>query len=429
MTVLETARARFQGEASMRLLTDRGADTSSLGEGGDSSQSPASVREAWLREMERTQLAGWFQPFVPVESQALSNINALPRSPSSHISASTTRTIAALPVAYRPPLQAPGRVQELQVNAGHSETVVPKRPKGLGGEEIISSVTSESDHAETASELPAAYRPPLQASAPVQEQQVNADHPEAADGTHAQGTGQKETASFATENSAGPDGAMHRGGVGAYFSTDNDAGALHATHVQAISAPVRGAEQSHPTQARALGVAMAKAALPAGSIECPPAPKVATIGLAAPVNRHQTEAASAWPEGSGLRKSLSQLPTLASRGNVRLLSAETEQTPGTRVHAQWSATGVELWLGMDGPSSQVGFQAAALMVSLQRSLREQGQRLLRVVCNGKVVFDSERQLSHSVAGPPQFADSVVASSFAGAPPPGFFLPTFQKGNL
>jgi hypothetical protein len=85
---------------------------------------------------------------------------------------------------------------------------------------------------------------------------------------------------------------------------------------------------------------------------------------------------------------------------------------GTRVYAQWTEAGALLWLGMDGSASQVGFQAAAIVPSLQRALREQGQRLVRVVCNGRVVFDAGMQAATDfVAFSPRSAGLSFSSIF------------------
>lgn len=89
---------------------------------------------------------------------------------------------------------------------------------------------------------------------------------------------------------------------------------------------------------------------------------------------------------------------------------------GTRVHAQWTDAGALLWLGMDGSASQVGFQAAAIVPSLQRALREQGQRLVRVVCNGRVVFDAGMQTTTDFIAFPARSGGLSFSSI------------FQKGH-
>ncbi|CAN7566767.1 hypothetical protein LJR129_004105 [Acidovorax sp. LjRoot129] len=67
-----------------------------------------------------------------------------------------------------------------------------------------------------------------------------------------------------------------------------------------------------------------------------------------------------------------------------LLSGQT----ATRLHSAWTAEGLNLWLGMDGSAQQVRAQAAMIVSTLQQTLKGHGQRLNRVVCNGSVVFDA-----------------------------------------
>lgn len=65
----------------------------------------------------------------------------------------------------------------------------------------------------------------------------------------------------------------------------------------------------------------------------------------------------------------------------------TQRSTATRLHTQWTSEGLNLWIGMDGTARQVELQAQAIAATLQRTLKSQGQRLSRVVCNGAVVFD------------------------------------------
>ncbi|MBF9266302.1 hypothetical protein, partial [Paracidovorax cattleyae] len=115
---------------------------------------------------------------------------------------------------------------------------------------------------------------------------------------------------------------------------------------------------------------------------------------------------------------------------ARALPAEAQRHAGMRVHAQWSDAGAQLWLGMDGTADQVGFQAAAVVPSLERALREQGQRLVRVVCNGRVVFDAFAPASRQTTGPSRFTDvfSTAAQRIAPRARNVFSSSIFQEGN-
>jgi hypothetical protein len=75
-----------------------------------------------------------------------------------------------------------------------------------------------------------------------------------------------------------------------------------------------------------------------------------------------------------------------------------------RLHAEWSASGLRLWLGADP-----GLPLARLVALLVRQLRprcaELGSRLATVVCNGELVFDAE-----APGEPSHLADSPTPPS-------------------
>jgi len=117
-------------------------------------------------------------------------------------------------------------------------------------------------------------------------------------------------------------------------------------------------------------------------------------------------------------------PRLAGPAIARWQGAA--QAQGMRMHAQWTEHGVQLWLGMDGSAQQIGAQAQAVVYSLQRLLRDQGQSLSRVVCNGQVVFDAAS--SRAGAGRalhefPEVFDRFASARFRGAPA---FFPSSSK---
>lgn len=147
-----------------------------------------------------------------------------------------------------------------------------------------------------------------------------------------------------------------------------------------------------------LAVTIARSALPefrsplATAVQCPPAEAGGGPADPAPALERQARSMGAAPH--------------MQAGNAS----------GTRVYAQWTEAGALLWLGMDGSASQVGFQAAAIVPSLQRALREQGQRLVRVVCNGRVVFDAGMQAATDLI---EFSPRSAGLSFSSI---------FQKGH-
>jgi hypothetical protein len=71
------------------------------------------------------------------------------------------------------------------------------------------------------------------------------------------------------------------------------------------------------------------------------------------------------------------------RGATARVAAANEPI---RLHADWSAEGVRLWLGMDAPAADA---LQAITLQLQRWLSAQGVRLLSISCNGRVVVEEK----------------------------------------
>ncbi|AMO22194.1 hypothetical protein GCM10027034_25020 [Ramlibacter solisilvae] len=89
-------------------------------------------------------------------------------------------------------------------------------------------------------------------------------------------------------------------------------------------------------------------------------------------------------------------------------SPQAAQEP-IRVHADWSADGVRIWLGMDAGTQQA---LPAIRAQLQRWLAAQGFKLFAISCNGRLL---ERE--SDVAG---LSDADGASMPANEPLPSFF---------
>jgi hypothetical protein len=66
---------------------------------------------------------------------------------------------------------------------------------------------------------------------------------------------------------------------------------------------------------------------------------------------------------------------------------------GVRCHAQWTADGVNVWLGMDASVQDPTQQLKSILWQLQQSLSQQGQVLASVVCNGRTVFQRDSPVS------------------------------------
>lgn len=106
---------------------------------------------------------------------------------------------------------------------------------------------------------------------------------------------------------------------------------------------------------------------------------------------------------------------------------QSERIPATRLHSQWTVEGLSLWIGADGTAQQVQLQAFTIVGALHRSLKDQGLKLSRVVCNGSVVFDA--QASADGTGPFTDFTDVVARSMAPAAFSDFIQAQSRKETL
>lgn len=104
-------------------------------------------------------------------------------------------------------------------------------------------------------------------------------------------------------------------------------------------------------------------------------------------------------------------PAPSDAGLARMLEAAlpatspAATTTAPRMHAQWSASGVQVWLGIGGLPEHIASQALAIVPELRRLLEAQGQQLGRVVCNGKLIFDP----SAGRQPPPRVASFIPTS--------------------
>jgi hypothetical protein len=86
-----------------------------------------------------------------------------------------------------------------------------------------------------------------------------------------------------------------------------------------------------------------------------------------------------------------------------------------RLHADWSAEGVRLWLGMDAPAADA---LQAITLQLQRWLSAQGVRLLSISCNGRVVVEETDAAT----------DTYQSDVHAGEPVPAYPYPHQKESS-
>jgi hypothetical protein len=67
----------------------------------------------------------------------------------------------------------------------------------------------------------------------------------------------------------------------------------------------------------------------------------------------------------------------------------------TRLHAQWQDDNVTVWLGVNGDRQGIEQRVAILATSLRRCIAARGNRLVKLVCNGRTIY--ELDYSHARA--------------------------------
>ena len=68
-----------------------------------------------------------------------------------------------------------------------------------------------------------------------------------------------------------------------------------------------------------------------------------------------------------------------------------------RLHAEWQGQDVLVWLGIDAQAETEEAQVAQLLPQIKACLQEQRSRLVKLVCNGKTVFDASDVSSSTVS--------------------------------
>lgn len=303
---------------------------------------PASAQQAWLREMERAQLANWFKPF----------------------SAPTPELPRSQPLAFREGFQ--------------------QRPFAGG-----SSAAGESAHQDTQTarhpELGAEPSPPQLVPPQQMPTQQGGAAPEAHGMAQADSPSMLGRALYAGP-AAGPQGMAHgmslsAGGPATDFPMPTLPG-------NAMPPRVNGPDVTTEPGARAATAAVLPAATIIETIVQRLDRNLTTeiVDTLSWADRWATDTGASADEVSASEPNPSTALESASRRMPT--GSSTAQAASVRTHSQWTPDGLQLWLGMDGTAQQVATRAAAVVQELQRALQAQGQRLSRVVCNGQVIHDS-----------------------------------------
>jgi len=79
-----------------------------------------------------------------------------------------------------------------------------------------------------------------------------------------------------------------------------------------------------------------------------------------------------------------------------------------RLHAEWQGQDVLVWLGIDAQAEAAETQVAQLLPHIKACLQEQRSRLVKLVCNGRTVFDASDVSSATVS---TFSDFIQPKEF------------------
>ena len=156
-----------------------------------------------------------------------------------------------------------------------------------------------------------------------------------------------------------------------------------AAAVQWLSGPREPASESDVMTGTTGAMAMMVAcALPAANVH-------ATARWCAPVPCGERHSPVAAPSFAARAASTAATPDESAgvaqeelAGRRLTLPSSPSDRQAVRFHAEWSALGVRLWLGMD---TQAAASAGLLVAQLQRAIVAAGSRLLSITCNGRDV--------------------------------------------
>lgn len=336
MSAVDTTQAGASAAASPGLQQRLAASSERGGPGTGAS------KQAWLREMERAQTAGWFQPFNEAASAAgngKTNEGAAPR----------PLAPSRSPMAFTPLTHRQYRTDSSVSEQQHQQQASP------GSQE-------ESDGlAETAQSV-------------------------AADATYVDANGTTATARsrHSTLEDSPPEASVE-GQDAATLESSSQPDFISTGVLGPRAALIRSEATSAVDPARPLVRAHVASFVPVVS------QKASTLSAAI-----ETVAQPQAPEGSQQRADDIDGPLNSSNVIKAVLTGQSS----TRLHTAWTDEGLNLWLGMDGSAQQVNVQAALIANTLQQALKSNGQRLNRVICNGSVVFDAS---TSSISSPRDFS--------------------------
>lgn len=327
--------------------------------------------QAWLREMERAQVTGWFLPF---EAGSAKQESLPPRS---------RAQAAPRPFVQSKPTFAPAKMERSAHVEQPGQSAGPETPK----------LTRQIGQDGSGLSIPA-------------DRALNPEEGSASEATASAGT--EHSVEFA-QVSQGPTQATQTvPHPGSGWQGVAQSGAYQATP---LPITVTGQPEAQLAAAQEHGVESARPAFALGSASLPSMPP----GLQT-VRTTQAGTPPALTQAFGGVSANSALDQLQPEAQAKRPGAsaplQSERSPATRLHSQWTVEGLRLWIGADGTAQQVQLQASTIVGALHRSLKDQGLKLSRVVCNGSVVFDA--QASADGAGPFTDFTDVVARSMAPA---------------
>jgi hypothetical protein len=367
-----------------------------VGQGGGAPQDQAPTgqrsRQAWLREMERAQLAGWFQPFGTATGDIAQHN---PKTQARPVQAGAPGPATPQAAQRQPQMSMPGQAQARPVATTDSG---------------ITLTASASGAAPALAEKPSPGLAAAGRSGTWESLSPRSGH------GLSMGDSSAAVAAYAAAGADAASASAGEGGAPGLAKTVSAAASQQASAASATAAAPAATEHAGirppiqmAVQTAALLSASPSAALALLAVRDAAAPATAVPGADRPSTRASQSPAS---------------PSAASGPAIARWQGAA-QAQGMRMHAQWTERGVQLWLGLDGSAQQVGVQAQAVVYSLHRLLRDQGQQLSRVVCNGKVVFDAATARAGAGRALHEFSDLFdrYASATPGMPA---FLPSSSK---
>jgi len=369
--------------------------------GEDDSADKKRARQAWLQEMERANLSEWFQPFAvgrSVVTPAPDKVPAKPEPrylelrPAGPSGFATSRALNALSSR----VASVHAASEQFLTAGHSTS-------DAGGPATANSITERGNAASTQRQSFAESRHTVLDSSTESSIEASSEvSAPGSDDSSVQGIAANATGGVFSDI---PD--MRTAGSGAAPTLQTTV--LVQSNTGLTARPVASVMPWQASFAAAVEEAVLPNALAyfsqESSSELPTAQGAASESEAL-LNRISKQVDSS-------PKRLEVTAVLSGRVSV----GAAPQNSAPRLHANWSSDGLNLWVGMNGTAQQVTTQAAVIVNTLQRTLRNQGERLCRVVCNGAVVYDAMTSSNTS-----RFDDfsSVLDRYNAGHPTVGLF---------